>query len=220
MLTIYQHTDRNMARIMTLKDIVTSEFDYNILLHALREYHFPRNKIRSLILSGEIVRVKKGLYVRRDAPYSLLVLANMICGPSYVSQHYALALYGLIPERVHTITNITLGRRKRFDTPLGVFSYDPLPERLFSLGVRRIELSPTQPYLIASPEKAILDIVWKRSDLNTAESLESFLVDDMRLDLDHRELFSISRIRMLEHAYKKRVASVLAKILLARVHHE
>lgn len=205
---------------MTLKDIVTSEFDYNILLHELRGYRFPRNKIRNLLLSGDIVRVKKGLYVKSDAPYSLPVLANMVYGPSYVSQHYALGLYGLIPERVHVITSMTLGRRKRFDTPLGVFTYEPLPERLFSLGVRRMELSPTQPYQIASPEKAILDIIWKRSDLETAESLEYYLVHDLRLDLDHRELFSIGRMRTLERAYKKRTATALTKILMARANHE
>jgi predicted transcriptional regulator of viral defense system len=205
---------------MVLRDIVTSEFDYNILLNALREYRFPRNKIRNLLLSGDIVRVKKGLYVKSDAPYSLPVLANMVYGPSYVSQHYALALYGLIPERVHVITSVTLGRRKRFDTPLGVFTYDPLPERLFSLGVRRVELSPTQPYQIASPEKAILDIIWKRSDLETTESLEYYLVHDLRLDLDHRELFSMGRMRMLERAYKKRTVTTLTKILMGRANHE
>ncbi len=201
---------------MSLNDLLTSEFDYTFLLYALRDYKFPRNKIRTLLLSGEIIRVKKGLYVKSDATYSLSVMANMVYGPSYVSQHYALSFYGLIPERVHIITSMTLGRRKRFDTPLGVFTYEPLPERLFSLGVKRVELSPTQPYQIAWPEKAILDIIWKRSDLDTAEKLEHYLLEDLRLDLDHKGLFSAGRMRKLEIAYKRKSATALAELLRRR----
>jgi len=209
-----------MAMKMALKEIVTSEFDYNTLLYALREYHFPRNKIRNLLISGEIIRVKKGLYVKSNSSYSLPVLASMVYGPSYISQHFALAAYGLIPERVHIITSMTLGRRKRFDTPLAVFNYEPIPERLFSLGLRRIELSPTQPYQIASPEKAILDIICKRSELDTAEALEHYLIQDLRLDINHGEIFSISRARMLERAYKKKTATALLKLLLQKAQYE
>ena len=199
-----------------LKNISTNELDYNILSHALRGYRFPRNKIRNLLQSGELIRVKKGIYVKGDGSYSLPVLANMIYGPSYVSQHYALGFYGLIPERVYMVTSMTLGRRKRFDTPLGVFTYEPLPERLFALAVRRLELSPTQPYLIASPEKAVIDLIWKRNDLGTVEALERYLVDDLRMDLDQTNIFSLSRMQKLEKAYAKKPVSALAAILAAR----
>ena len=205
-----------MAPTKDLANILTNELDYNILSHALRGYRFPRNKIRNLLLSGELIRVKKGIYVKGEGSYSLPVLANMIYGPSYVSQHYALGFYGLIPERVHMITSMTLGRRKRFDTPVGVFTYEPLPDRLFALGVRRLELSPTQPYLIASPEKAVIDLIWKRNDLGTVESLEHYLVDDLRMDLDQTNIFSISLLRQLERAYSKKPVSALTAILAAR----
>lgn len=205
-----------MTSSKALINISTTEIDYNILSHALRGYRFPRNKIRNLLQSGELIRIKKGIYVKSEGSYSLPVLANMIYGPSYVSQHYALGFYGLIPERVHMVTSMTLGRRKRFDTPVGVFTYEPLPERLFALGVRRLELSPTQPYLIASPEKAIIDLIWKRNDLGAVDSLERYLVDDLRIDLNQKNMFSLSRMRPLERAYAKESVSALAAILAAR----
>ncbi|MBM4253861.1 MAG: hypothetical protein FJ146_17980 [Deltaproteobacteria bacterium] len=200
-----------------LKEAITSEIDYNLLIYLLRHYKFPRNKISSLIASGSLVRVKKGLYVRGDAPYSLPVLANMVYGPSYVSQHYALGMYGLIPERVHAVTCMTLGRRKQFDTPVGVFSYEPLPARLYSVGIRRVELSPTQPYQIATPEKAIVDIIWRRKDLNSTEAMDDYLTHDLRLDLDRRHVYSLSRMRKIESVYHKRCVKVLTTLLAKRL---
>ena len=64
-----------------------AEFDYNLLLHALRDYKKPRDKIRGLIRGKDIIRVKKGLYVlgrEYNKPYSKFVLANLIYGPSYI----------------------------------------------------------------------------------------------------------------------------------------
>ncbi len=199
-----------------LKDIVTNEIDYNTLVFSLRAYQFPRNKIGSLLKSGRLIRVKKGIYVKAGSGFSPPVLANMVYGPSYVSLDYALSLYGMIPERVHTVTSVTLGRTKRFDTPVGTFLYEPLPTRFFSLGVRRVELTFTQAYLIGAPEKCLVDLVWKRRDLATLKALEEFLVDDRRIDLTQDHLFSMARMRALEAAYKRPVVTALAKILAER----
>ncbi len=199
-----------------LNSIVTSELDYQTLIHNLKGYRFPRNRISRLLKSGQLVRVKKGLYVKSPAPYSAPVLANMIYGPSYVSQHYALALQSLIPERVYTVTSMTLGRAKQFVTPVGAFTYEPLPAPWYSLGVRRIELSPTQVYLVATPEKALIDILWRRKDLNDREALEAFLVEDQRVDLSAQHIFSRSRMRSLAQVYKLPVVSALLEIIVAR----
>ena len=51
------------------------EFDYPALMAALSEYSNPRARVTTLLRRGEIVRVKKGLYVLGDLhsrrPYSL-----------------------------------------------------------------------------------------------------------------------------------------------------
>lgn len=77
------------------------EFDYQILLNSLRGYAHPRKKITALLRKGEIIRVKKGLYIfgaqHRRSPYCRELLANLIYGPSCISLEYALHYYGLIP---------------------------------------------------------------------------------------------------------------------------
>src|SRR5512139_134130 len=107
------------------------EFDYQVLLHSLKRYERPRDKITSLLRHGAIIRVKKGIYVfgpkyaRR--PFSREILANMIYGPSCISLDFALHYHGLIPERVEAITSVTTGRSRRFTTPVGMFFYHQIP---------------------------------------------------------------------------------------------
>ena len=120
------------------RSIPGEEFDYQSLLGALKGYERPRDKITALFRRGVIIRVKKGIYVfgQRYArrPFSREVLANMIYGPSYVSLDYALHYYGLIPERVEAVTSVSVGRNRRFTTPVGLFilsdgSSQSLPHR-------------------------------------------------------------------------------------------
>ncbi len=71
-----------------------TEFDYPLLMHALRKYQKPRDKVRNLIQHGEIIRIKKGVYVLGpyyQKPYNKYVLANMLYGPSYVTAQSALS---------------------------------------------------------------------------------------------------------------------------------
>jgi len=97
------------------------EIDYNFLKSALAGYNHPRVKINDLLKQGKIIRVKKGLYVfgseLAQQPFLKETLANLIYGPSYISLEYALAFYGLIPERVEEVTSVTNKRNKSFNTP-------------------------------------------------------------------------------------------------------
>ena len=103
--------------------IPTEVFSFQQLMDCLAGYAKPRDKIGALLRRGDIIRVRKGLYVfgpdYRRGPWSREVLANLIYGPSYISLDYALAYYALIPERVEEVTSVTLSRSRRFDTPLG-----------------------------------------------------------------------------------------------------
>jgi hypothetical protein len=84
-----------MDTLLLRQRIEHEEFDYQILLDALREYSNPRDKISDLLDKGVIIRVKKGLYVfgvqYRRRPIVREILANLIYGPSYLSLEYALA---------------------------------------------------------------------------------------------------------------------------------
>ena len=110
--------------------------DYSALMSHLQNYKAPDRKLTTLLRSSALIRVKKGLYVLgdeyRQMPVSRELLANLIFGPSYISQEYALQYYGLIPERVETITSMTNKRKKEFDTPFGRFTYTYINTERFS----------------------------------------------------------------------------------------
>lgn len=137
------------------------EFDYQTLLDALTDYAAPRDRISTLLRQGAIIRVKKGLYVFGDrfrrSLYCRELLANLIYGPSYLSLDFALHHQGMIPERVETLTSVTTGRSRVFDTSVGRFSYRMIPLAAFRTGMDREELADGRSYLIAVPEKALAD---------------------------------------------------------------
>ena len=119
---------------------VDHPFDYQLAMDRVVRYRAPRNKIRNLRENGDLIRIRKGLYVAPSFPgrppaVSPLALAALIYGPSYVSLESALSHHGLIPERVDEITSVTCKRAKRFQTPLGRFTYRPVSESAFSYGV-------------------------------------------------------------------------------------
>ncbi len=162
-------------------------FDYTVLMDCLSEYKSPRSKVTHLLRSGELIRVKKGLYVfgtqQRRSLVSLEILANQIYGPSYVSLEYALAFYGLIPEFVAEVTSVTTKRQKMYETPIGRFSYTPIPIHLFSTGFTLLQITDYGSALIATPEKALADLLYIRKfKIKSNSDLEALLFDNLRLD--------------------------------------
>jgi len=163
------------------------EFDYQTLMGLLAGYGNPSMKIASLIRSGDVVRVKKGLYVFGEAyrrrPYSRELLANLIYGPSMVSSDYMLSRYGLIPEAVYALTSATFKRAKTFKTPLGEFVYSQVPRKYYSVGIRRMEFKGGA-FLAASPERALADKIREDAGniFNSQKEAAEYLFKDLRLD--------------------------------------
>ncbi|AMV70864.1 hypothetical protein DBW_0463 [Desulfuromonas sp. DDH964] len=195
------------------------EFDYQILLDSLRGYAHPRKKITSLLAKGEIVRVKKGLYLfseqHRRAPYCRELLANLIYGPSSVSLEYALHYHGLIPEGVETITSVTCGRSRSFDTPVGHFSYRAIPMAAYRIGIDRIELADGRAFLMAVPEKALADrvVAERGSALRTQKELLVFLVDSLRIEESALAGLDPAAILVIAEGYRSRRLKVLGQLL-------
>lgn len=164
------------------------EIDYQMLLDLFKDYVRPRDKISDLVRKGILIRVKKGLYLLGDDyrrhPYSKELLANLMYGPSYVSLQYALHYYGIIPERVETVTSVTIGRSKRYTTPLGLFTYRQIPIAAFSRGMTRKTLEGDRAFLLATPEKALCDTIIDDQgvSLRSFKSLRRYLFEDLRLE--------------------------------------
>lgn len=198
--------------IYSLRKIIgREEFDYQQLISALSDYTYPRDKISRWLNSGELIRVKKGLYIFGKTaaihPFSHEVLANQIYGPSAISLHYALAYYGLIPERVNTMTSITPKRNKLFTTSIGTFIYHYLNYKKYAVGIRLENLSSQRSFLIATPEKALCDVIYlidRSVILDTPEMIEHYLLYDLRMDKDSLKKFDIKILDEINQIYQDR----------------
>ena len=117
----------------------------------------PNEKVRALEKDGQLIRLKRGLYVVDERvsgkPINVRLCANHIYGPSYVSLQWALRWYGLIPERVFTMTSITTKRTREFENSLGRFTYYQVKPSYFPIGIRSVEENGVN-CLMAGPEKA------------------------------------------------------------------
>jgi predicted transcriptional regulator of viral defense system len=155
---------------------------------------FPENKaggekVRSLEQKEYVIRLKRGLYVVNPevsrVPLSLELIANHLYAPSYVSMSSALRYYGLIPETVYTVQSMTVKHSRSFDTPVGHFDYSSINREAFHVGVTIID-KQTYTFLMASPEKALCDLIANSPKVNLRyiKDVERYLEEDIRLDMD------------------------------------
>jgi hypothetical protein len=200
---------RRLAVADLQKSILQEEFDSALLRQALVNYRRPDMKIHSLLKSGAILQVKRGLYVfgpeYNRKPICVEALANMIYGPSALSLEWALSYHGLIPERVEVMTSITPNRDKEFSTPLGLFTYRRLAMSKYAEGVDQVWIDKQHPVLIATPEKALCDTLILRgnSDLKSVEEIREFLTDNLRIDPVKLRSLNVMRLRRLSQIYQK-----------------
>ena len=165
-------------------------FTTDVIAAELGDYSAVLAKIASLVDDGSLIRVKRGLYclspLVSGAEPDVFAAANAVCSPSYVSYETALAFYGLIPERVDLTMSACMKRGTRFSTPIGTFSYRTVPRDWFQIGIRSQAREDGAAFLVATPEKAIGDVLLARANLriSSPDSLRSFLEKDMRLDFD------------------------------------
>ncbi|OHB45945.1 MAG: hypothetical protein A2Y13_05325 [Planctomycetes bacterium GWC2_45_44] len=120
--------------------------------------------VKRAIAGGEIIHIRRGLYCLapkyQKKSINLYALAQHIYGPSYISLESALSRHGWIPEAVYTLTSVSSGKSKEFQTPLGAFSYDSVPQKVFYAGVERLTDEAGNIFLMASPMKALADYVY------------------------------------------------------------
>ena len=192
--------------------------DYQQVVSCLRGYAKPRDRISGLLADGSLVRLRKGLYVfgerYRRALLSREHLANLIYGPSYVSLDYALSHFGLIPERVEHVTSVTTGEKRRFGTPFGDFTYRPMPPCRYAPGVHWAGEDEAH-YLMASPEKALVDKVWadKRFSPANLKDFEAYLFADLRLDEERVAGLDRGELATICGAFASRKIDMLARCL-------
>lgn len=198
------------------------ELEYLRLKNILKNYSQPRNKIQQLLKSGDLIRVKKGLYIFGEkaalGPYCKEHLANLIYGPSAISLEYALSFYNMIPESVVEITSITLRKNKQFDTPVGRFSYRYLTAKKYAYGITQIDIEGRN-VLIAIPEKALCDmLIMKAPRLDSIDEMQEYLDNNLRLERRHLEKMNLRSLTAIASCYQHPNIDLLVGFVKEKYH--
>lgn len=176
-------------------------------------------KAKRLENDGDIIRLKKGLYVASPRTtrieLSPFLLANHIYGPSYVSMQTALRYYGLIPEAVYSVQSMTTGVARDYENTVGTFNYIHVPTLYYNIGVT-IKESSGATFMIATPEKALCDLMVFTPNLNLRfqTSMRDYLEEDIRFDMDALLNFDLDIIKeCAEVSRKKTMLNQLIKFI-------
>ena len=146
-----------------------------------------RRQLSRWTQAGRVHQLRRGLYAlappfQKVKPHPFLV-ANRLVRGSYVSLQSALAHHGLIPEAVPVTTSVTTLRPARWETSLGDYEYRHVKTELL-FGYQLIDLGDDQQALVATPEKALLDLVHLQARGDTLEYLQQLRLQNLeRLDL-------------------------------------
>jgi len=145
---------------------------------------FNRNNLVNWVRQGYLIRLRQGYYAfpeYKESTDFTLYFANIIYKPSYISLQTALSFYGIIPEAVPEITNVTTLKTTTFSNDFGEYSYKNIrPELMFGYDLRDMEGG--RRIMFATPEKAIIDLLYLYPFYNTERDLE-----DLRLDESYME---------------------------------
>ena len=206
--------------MVVLEEFGVVPIDFPALVTVLGDYKYPKDKVSKMEGNGELIRLKKGLYVVAPNVHHLTIskelIANHLYGPSYISFESALSYYHLIPERVHTIRSLTLKRARNFSTPIGNFEYISAQKKYFGIGIRQEIVNDRYAYLIASPEKALCDIIYATPGLRlqSVKAMQVYLEEDLRIDFSAVETFDTEIIRQcIDTGRKKTELTQLCNLL-------
>lgn len=125
-----------------------------------------------------LIKIRNGLYAIAEQKNLLNpeIISHLLYAPSYVSLDRALSKYGLIPEMVYNSTAVTTRQTKTFQNEFGSFIYRSIKKELF-FGFKKIK-EAGGVYLLAEPEKALLDYFY----LNSAQINNADDVSELRLN--------------------------------------
>lgn len=188
-------------------------YKYSELLLKYSKYKNPKDKIKREIINGKYFRLKKELY-EDNIKVDGYLLAGYIEAPSYLSFEYALAKYGLIPEKVNVYTCATTLKKhnKLVENIFGRFYYTDIPKIVWNVGIK-IVIENEYTYMIATPEKALCDLLYKKEPIYSVKQLKELLFNDLRIDEEEFNKLNKKDIILICDHYKKKNLNYLKKML-------
>jgi predicted transcriptional regulator of viral defense system len=161
-------------------------FETGFLLAGAQNPAYIQRQLAEWVATGKLYQLRRGLYApappyQKVTPHPFLI-ANRLVPGSYVSLQAALAYYELIPEYVPAVTSITSRRPGRWLTPFGEMIYRVIHRRHI-FGYQRVMVTAEQSAFVATPEKALLDLIYLQHGGDGRAYLESLRLQNMeRID--------------------------------------
>jgi len=174
----------------SLLRIVENEpvFETGLLLSGDVDPFTIRKQLSRWTTSGKLFQMRRGLYslappYQKVVPHPFLI-ANRLMAGSYVSLQSALAYYGMIPEFVPTTTSVSTAHPLIYTTSLGQWIFRHIQTSWFR-AYRRVDLGNDQQAFIATPEKALLDLVYLQPGGEALNYLQSLRLQALgQLDVE------------------------------------
>ena len=169
-----------------------------------------RRQLSRWTAKGRLYQLRRGLYTlappyQKVKPHPFTV-ANALVRGSYVSLQAALAHYGLIPDVAQRTTSVTMGRPGQWNTPLGIYTFRHIKRAWFH-GYRRLPLGGGHAAFVATPEKALLDLVY----LQPGSDDPAYLVELRLQATEQLDLAALARLAEASGSPKlQRAADVVA----------
>ena len=121
----------------SIRQFAEVPLNQQLIMDVLKDYKRPFAKINRLIKNGELIVLRRGLFVpgpkTNIAQPEPFLVANHLRGPSYISLESALSYWRLIPERVYEICSVTIKSTRIYKTEIGRFSYPMYPSLIMLL---------------------------------------------------------------------------------------
>ncbi|MCC7525515.1 MAG: hypothetical protein IT250_11880 [Chitinophagaceae bacterium] len=151
--------------------------------------NFDRNNLTRWVKKGYLIRLRQGYFAfsayKGKNDYAFY-FANRIYRPSYISLHTALAFYGMIPEAVVQISSVTSLKTTSFTNDFGQYSYRNLKEALL-FGYELKPMADKRTIQFATPEKALLDLLYLYPFYNNTQEIEALRLDEVYMHNDLRK---------------------------------
>jgi predicted transcriptional regulator of viral defense system len=167
--------------------------------------NFDKNNLNRWAKQNFIVKLRNSWYSFPEylkTPNIQHFVSNKIYSPSYVSLHSALAFYGIIPEAIVQTTAVSSLKKANFENTFGSFLYQQiLPKLMF--GYEQKSFLSGHSLLFATPEKAILDLLYLYPQYNSEQEIinlrfdEEFMHEDLNVEClnDFTERFQSKTLR-------------------------
>ena len=165
----------------------------------LWEKDFDRNNLTRWCRKGLLVKLRNQYYAFSECsqmPDFTRYVANRIYAPSYISLHSVLSFYGMIPEEVVQVTSVTTLKTAKFENDFGTFHYQNVKTPLY-FGYEIKTMQNGRGLLFATPEKALLDLLYLNPFYKTEQDMEELRLDEdfMQSEFNKERFFNyITRI--------------------------